>query len=293
MAGIIVPVHKISWLENRAADFGIVVLFHLCLAFCLADCRLFSFFFQKIQIDFQSFIILHHVYFRYPQGRHANFCWNYCFRYVCENGVSPLFDLIMVRCAHKTCGISSIQSLLLSSSRAFIPSPKLLFALSTKPLACGCLTKAKRWRMHIFSHQSLNGHPSRTFSRCSVMCRGTPVMSAGFQANMSRLRLSCVSGPETIVHSSGIILLLHNVSIPPGSGNFNIPWAVDETAWILLTLGRPMIPLYGDGDLTTTKFIHAEVECSASLIFTSSDICPTGHMISVLKPIRGAVTGTI
>nr|GFD08722.1 hypothetical protein [Tanacetum cinerariifolium] len=63
--------------------------------------------------------------------------------YVSENGVSPLLDLIIVRCAHKTCGISSIQSLLLSSSRAFIPFPKLLFAHSTKPLACGCLTETK------------------------------------------------------------------------------------------------------------------------------------------------------
>ncbi|GKC65718.1 hypothetical protein Tco_1098316, partial [Tanacetum coccineum] len=131
-------------------------------------------------------------------------------------------------------------------------------------------------------------HPSRTFSRCSVMYCGTPVMSAGFRENMTRLRLSYVSGPETIVHSSGIILLLYNVSIPPGSGNFNIPWAVDETALILLTPGRLMIPLYEDGDLTTTKFIHAEVECYASPIFTSSDICPTGYMISPLKPIRGA-----
>nr|GEV63842.1 reverse transcriptase domain, reverse transcriptase zinc-binding domain protein [Tanacetum cinerariifolium] len=62
--------------------------------------------------------------------------------YVSENGMSLLLDLIMVRCALKTCGISSIQSLLLSSSRAFIPSPKILFTLSTKPLACGCLTEA-------------------------------------------------------------------------------------------------------------------------------------------------------
>ncbi|GKF74681.1 hypothetical protein Tco_0221013, partial [Tanacetum coccineum] len=63
--------------------------------------------------------------------------------YVNKNDVTPLLDLIMVQCAHKTCGSSSIQSLLLSSSRAFIPSPKLLFALSTKPLACGCLTDAQ------------------------------------------------------------------------------------------------------------------------------------------------------
>nr|GEY91778.1 hypothetical protein [Tanacetum cinerariifolium] len=56
--------------------------------------------------------------------------------YVSENGVSPLLDLIIVRCAHKRCKISSIQFLLLSSNCALIPSPKLLFVLSTKPLAC-------------------------------------------------------------------------------------------------------------------------------------------------------------
>ncbi|GJV78578.1 hypothetical protein Tco_1514448 [Tanacetum coccineum] len=57
--------------------------------------------------------------------------------YVSENGVSPLLDLIMVRCTHKTCESSPIQSLLLSSNRALMPSPRLLFALSTKPFACG------------------------------------------------------------------------------------------------------------------------------------------------------------
>ncbi|GKB12888.1 hypothetical protein Tco_0846811 [Tanacetum coccineum] len=53
--------------------------------------------------------------------------------YVSENGVSPLLDLIMVWCAHRTCESSPIQSLLLSSNRALIPSPKLLFALRAKP----------------------------------------------------------------------------------------------------------------------------------------------------------------
>ncbi|GJW73148.1 hypothetical protein Tco_0132518 [Tanacetum coccineum] len=120
---------------------------------------------------------------------------------------------------------------------------------------------------------SLTGeHPSRMFSLCSAIYRGTPVMSTGFQANMSRLRLNrviaegCASDPETIVHSSGIILLLRSL---------------------------PIIPLYGDGDLTTIKFIYVEVECSSSPIFTSSDICPIGHMISPLKPMRGVVAGTI
>nr|GEY27520.1 hypothetical protein [Tanacetum cinerariifolium] len=172
-------------------------------------------------------------------------------------------------------------------------------------------------------------HPLRTFSLCFAMCRGTP---AGFQENMSRLRLSkphnsfrssfdrvehiaivcsrysrwiatlilysttrvmekgCSSGPETIVYSSGIIFLLRIVSV---TGNFNIPWAVDGTTCIYLTPGLPMIPLYKVSDLTTTKFIHVNVECSASPIFTGSDIYPIIHMISLLKPMRGAAARTI
>ncbi|GKD97553.1 hypothetical protein Tco_1381450, partial [Tanacetum coccineum] len=77
--------------------------------------------------------------------------------YVSENGVSSLLDFIMVRCAHRTYESYPIQSLLLSSNRALILSLRLLFALSTKPFACGCFMKAKHWRIHSFLHQSLNG----------------------------------------------------------------------------------------------------------------------------------------
>ncbi|GJV00560.1 hypothetical protein Tco_1329830 [Tanacetum coccineum] len=49
----------------------------------------------------------------------------------------------------------------------------------------------------------------------------------------------------------------------------------------------------GDGDLTTMKFIQAEVECSSSPIFTSNDICPNGHIISPLNPTSGVVAGII
>ncbi|GKD39965.1 hypothetical protein Tco_1260172 [Tanacetum coccineum] len=71
------------------------------------------------------------------------------------------------------------------------------------------------------------------------------------------IRGCCVTGPKTIMHSSGIILLLCNVTILLVTRNFSISWAVDGTAWILLTPGLPMISLYRDGDLTTMKFIHA------------------------------------
>ncbi|GJS66609.1 hypothetical protein Tco_0681173 [Tanacetum coccineum] len=46
-------------------------------------------------------------------------------QYVSEKGVSPLLDLIIVPCAQRTWEISSIQILLLASSLALIPSPKL------------------------------------------------------------------------------------------------------------------------------------------------------------------------
>ncbi|GJU76350.1 hypothetical protein Tco_1273420 [Tanacetum coccineum] len=95
-----------------------------------------------------------------------------------------------------------------------------------------------------------------------------------------------VLGLEIIAHSIGMILLLCNVTVPPSTGNFNIPCAVDGMAWIFLIPGLPIIPLCWDGDLTTMKFIHAEVECSSSPIFTSKDIWPSGQMVSPLNPVR-------
>ncbi|GJV97564.1 hypothetical protein Tco_1549141 [Tanacetum coccineum] len=89
----------------------------------------------------------------------------------------------------------------------------------------------------------------------------------------------------TIAHSP------QDVITPPSTGIFNIPWTIDGTACNFLTLGLPIIPLYGDGDLTTSKFIQDEVEWSSSPIFTISCICPTGHIISPLNPIKGMVAG--
>ncbi|GKE38833.1 hypothetical protein Tco_1462238, partial [Tanacetum coccineum] len=54
-------------------------------------------------------------------------------------------------------------------------------------------------------------------------------------------------------------LLLCSVIVPPSMGNFNIPCAVNGTAWIFLMPGLPIIALCWDGDLITMKFIHAEV----------------------------------
>ncbi|GJU49197.1 hypothetical protein Tco_1218752 [Tanacetum coccineum] len=94
--------------------------------------------------------------------------------YVSENDVSPLLDLIMVRCAYRTCKSSPIQSLLLSSNRALIPSPRLLFALSTKPFDYGCFTEVKHWRIHSFSHQSLNGLSRNCLPLLDTISPGRP-----------------------------------------------------------------------------------------------------------------------
>ncbi|GKC83349.1 hypothetical protein Tco_1139066, partial [Tanacetum coccineum] len=58
---------------------------------------------------------------------------------------------------------------------------------------------------------------------------------------------------------------------------------------IFLRPGRPMILSYGDGYLTTIKFIRAFVECSPSPMDTISDICPKGQDISPLNPKSGFV----
>nr|GEX85281.1 reverse transcriptase domain-containing protein [Tanacetum cinerariifolium] len=67
-------------------------------------------------------------------------------------------------------------------------------------------------------------------------------------------------GFENIEYSSGMILLLRNVTISSATGNFIIPCAVDGIARIFLTPGLSIIPLKGESDLTTMKFIQADVD---------------------------------
>ncbi|GKF94161.1 hypothetical protein Tco_0283861 [Tanacetum coccineum] len=68
---------------------------------------------------------------------------------------------------------------------------------------------------------------------------------------------------------------------------------MDGTDWIFLRPGRPIMSWYGDGYLTTIKFIKALVECSPSLKDTISEIFLNGQDISPLNPKSGAVAGII
>ncbi|GJS88353.1 hypothetical protein Tco_0770989 [Tanacetum coccineum] len=120
----------------------------------------------------------------------------------------------------------SLMSLIISCSVRLLITRSSTYTSKFLPICFWKALSTKRCAWLLFFYLT-GGHPSRTFSRCSAICPETPIMSTGFQANMSRLRLMMVegyaSGPETIVHSSGIILLLRSVSIPPGTRNFKIP----------------------------------------------------------------------
>ncbi|GKD08245.1 hypothetical protein Tco_1187930 [Tanacetum coccineum] len=99
------------------------------------------------------------------------------------------------------------------------------------------------------------------FRQCSSMDLGTPVKSASFQANTSKLLLSGSLGfPATILHSASIVVLLWSVTIPLSTRILSIPELV---------------------------------ECSPSPKDTINDICPNGQDISLLNPKRGVVAGVI
>ncbi|GJW27369.1 hypothetical protein Tco_0041180 [Tanacetum coccineum] len=113
--------------------------------------------------------------------------------------------------------------------------------------------------------------------------RGTPVMSAVGSLGEVPLELLLPFYIQPVF----------SVTIPSFSGNLIIPCAVDGTAWIFMRPGRPMIPLYGDGDRTTIKFIRALVECSSSPRDAINNICPNGQDISPLNSRSGVVAGVI
>ncbi|GJT18757.1 hypothetical protein Tco_0877463 [Tanacetum coccineum] len=101
------------------------------------------------------------------------------------------------------------------------------------------------------------------------------------------------AGPEIIAHSIGMTLLLRIVTVPPFTGNFNISLCVMAYGTDLSYTRSAYYSIVLDGDLITMKFIHAEVECSSSPIFTSRDIWPIGQIVSPLNPMSDVVTGII
>ncbi|GJS38301.1 hypothetical protein Tco_0563344 [Tanacetum coccineum] len=70
----------------------------------------------------------------------------------------------------------------------------------------------------------------------------------------------CLDDVTTMAHSAGINIVIRIVTTPPPIGNLSIQWAVDGTARISRIPGLPIMPLYGDNDLTIMKFIQAFVE---------------------------------
>lgn len=79
--------------------------------------------------------------------------------------------------------------------------------------------------------------------------------------------------------------------MPHSPGNLSISCVVDGTARMAEIPVLPIMPLYGEGDLITIKFIQAAVECSLLQTTTSNRICPMGHIFSPVKPVNDVVAG--
>ncbi|GKD06230.1 hypothetical protein Tco_1181204 [Tanacetum coccineum] len=101
VAGIIVPVHKVSWLEACVVDFGVVIffIFALLLASRIAPCSLLSSKRSRLISKGSSFCTMF-IYDVLKVGMPISAGITASIPYVSENGVSSLLDLIMVRCAN-------------------------------------------------------------------------------------------------------------------------------------------------------------------------------------------------
>ncbi|GKD96420.1 hypothetical protein Tco_1380317, partial [Tanacetum coccineum] len=100
VAGIIVPVHKVSWLEACVVDFGVVIflIFALLLASRIAPCSLLSSKRSRLISKGSSFCTMF-IYDVLKVGMPISAGITASIPYVSKNGVSSLLDLIMVRCA--------------------------------------------------------------------------------------------------------------------------------------------------------------------------------------------------
>ncbi|GKC39707.1 hypothetical protein Tco_1052091 [Tanacetum coccineum] len=140
------------------------------------------------------------------------------------------------------------------------------------------------------------------FKRCSAMDLGTPVISAGFQENISKLSLSRLQSsilpfsdklsPIVTVcfgYSGWIATLIPSAATGSLGGRaFCVSATILHSAGIMVLLRivtiPPSIENFSIPDLTTMKFIRVLVECSSSPIVTVSDIYPNGQDISPLNP---------
>ncbi|GJU49139.1 hypothetical protein Tco_1218694 [Tanacetum coccineum] len=122
------------------------------------------------------------------------------------------------------------------------------------------------------------------------MFRGTPVISAGFQAKISKF---CLSKEHSSLRPCFLLSDAKQLSVPGTPVNFYIYFLFryygEAALRIFLMPGLPIIALCWDDDLMTMKFIQAEVECASSPIFTSKAIWPSGQMVSPLNPTSFAV----
>ncbi|GKD75014.1 hypothetical protein Tco_1333296 [Tanacetum coccineum] len=140
------------------------------------------------------------------------------------------------------------------------------------------------------------------FKRCSAMDLGTPVIFAGFQANISKLSLSRLQSsilpfldnlPPIVTVCSGysgwIATLIPSVAVSSlGGRTICVSATILHSAGIMVLLWIVTVP-----PSIRNFSIPVLVECSPSPKVTISDIYPNGQDISPLNPRRGVVAGII
>ncbi|KAJ0704594.1 hypothetical protein HanPI659440_Chr14g0564391 [Helianthus annuus] len=166
---------------------------------------------------------------------------------------------------------------------------------------------------------------SETFSRCSAICRGTPTISAGVQANTSMLSCSNffsaarvrsdIAGPRVTVCSGYALFNTHFSASMRGAGLLAFAGRISSVASTSLLayikampvlVGKPMaecgaeqIMLKSPCDSLPRRM--SCLECAGSTmnvtssVFeflpsesnTGNDICPRGKTASLQKPVSG------
>nr|GEU79384.1 hypothetical protein [Tanacetum cinerariifolium] len=160
----------------------------------------------------------------------------------------------LIVCGDRSCSTTSILS-----GHDFIPSgfimyPRNIPYVASNSLVCGASVLEAEGHFCVAIYPMTGEYPSRILSRCSTIYHGTPIMSDDCHANISKFLFKSV-------HSS--VRAVINIVSPIDSTTDSHYYVIHRefkhsvSSWISLILGLPMMSLYGDGDLTIIKIIHA------------------------------------
>nr|GEX84731.1 nonaspanin [Tanacetum cinerariifolium] len=196
--------------------------------------------------------------------------------YVNKNEVSPLLDFIMVRTAMKMC-----------LELAFVvDSLEHVYELNNLGMLLLVTLRPYAWVSSV-RYSKIGVIQAFLFSLLGTCLIENTLKLLVSVHTFSRF-VSISHAPEPSMQEDPSVNKIHG-SGSASSASIRVSRKSSSgcSAMNFLPPGLPIIPFYEDDDLTTTKFIQAEAECSLSLILTSRYICPIGHITSPPNPFKG------